>query len=272
MSRDDAVQTTTPLDVGGGGAFIRIDQVCKTFAARDGAPTVAVDNVDLHIGTAEFVSLLGPSGCGKSTLLSLVAGLIQPSSGTGRHRRGGSDRALHEHRHRVPERPAARLAHRARQRPGAVRDARAGPAPARGPRARADRLGRPGRLRVEVPLGALRRHAPARLHLPRADPRPAAAADGRAVRRARRADARAAAGRPAAHLAELAQDGAVRHPQHQRGRVPLRPRGGDDAAPGPHPRGAAHRPAAAARASTCATPRRSPPTCAISTACSRRWE
>ncbi len=81
MSRDDAVQTTTPLDVGGGGAFIRIEKVCKTFAARDGAPTVAVDNVDLHIGDAEFVSLLGPSGCGKSTLLSLVAGLIQPSSG-----------------------------------------------------------------------------------------------------------------------------------------------------------------------------------------------
>jgi len=62
-------------------AFIRADKVCKTFATRDGSPTLAVDHVDLHIDGAEFVSLLGPSGCGKSTLLSLVAGLIQPSSG-----------------------------------------------------------------------------------------------------------------------------------------------------------------------------------------------
>ena len=75
------MKTTSAKDVGAGDAFIRIDQVCKTFAARDGAPIVAVDNVDLHIGGAEFVSLLGPSGCGKSTLLSLVAGLIQPSAG-----------------------------------------------------------------------------------------------------------------------------------------------------------------------------------------------
>ena len=62
--------------------FIRADQVCKTFATRDGSPTLAVDHVDLHIDGAEFISLLGPSGCGKSTLLSLVAGLIQPSAGS----------------------------------------------------------------------------------------------------------------------------------------------------------------------------------------------
>jgi NitT/TauT family transport system ATP-binding protein len=61
--------------------FIRVEKACKTFATRDGSPTTAVDNVDLQIGEAEFVSLLGPSGCGKSTLLSLVAGLIHPTSG-----------------------------------------------------------------------------------------------------------------------------------------------------------------------------------------------
>ena len=61
--------------------FIEIDGVGKSFAARDGSTTVAVDGVDLTIGASEFVSLLGPSGCGKSTLLSLVAGLIQPSRG-----------------------------------------------------------------------------------------------------------------------------------------------------------------------------------------------
>jgi NitT/TauT family transport system ATP-binding protein len=60
---------------------IEVEKICKTFPARDGAPTIAVDNVDLSVGASEFVSLLGPSGCGKSTLLSLIAGLIQPTSG-----------------------------------------------------------------------------------------------------------------------------------------------------------------------------------------------
>src|SRR3990172_3925915 len=30
----------------------------------------------------EFFSILGPSGCGKTTLLKMVAGLVQPSSGS----------------------------------------------------------------------------------------------------------------------------------------------------------------------------------------------
>ncbi|HYD57924.1 MAG TPA: ABC transporter ATP-binding protein [Burkholderiales bacterium] len=80
MTRQGAVQVVSPLDAGG-EPFIRAEKVCKTFATRDGAATTAVDSVDLHIGGAEFVSLLGPSGCGKSTLLSLIAGLIQPSAG-----------------------------------------------------------------------------------------------------------------------------------------------------------------------------------------------
>jgi ABC-type sugar transport system ATPase subunit len=44
---------------------IEVEKICKTFPARDGAPTIAVDNVDLSVGASEFVSLLGPSGCGK---------------------------------------------------------------------------------------------------------------------------------------------------------------------------------------------------------------
>ena len=52
----------------------------------------------------------------------------------------------------------------------------------------------------KYPRRALRRHAAAGLDLPRADPQSAAAPDGRAVRGARRADARPARARPAAHL------------------------------------------------------------------------
>ncbi|MDB5502390.1 MAG: ABCtype nitratesulfonatebicarbonate transport system ATPase component [Tardiphaga sp.] len=44
--------------------------------------TVALGPLDLAIRKGEFVSLLGSSGCGKSTALRIIAGLIQPTSGS----------------------------------------------------------------------------------------------------------------------------------------------------------------------------------------------
>jgi NitT/TauT family transport system ATP-binding protein len=44
--------------------------------------TVALDGIDLELGTGTFVAILGPSGCGKSTLLRLVAGLDAPQRGS----------------------------------------------------------------------------------------------------------------------------------------------------------------------------------------------
>ncbi|WP_216364953.1 ABC transporter ATP-binding protein [Paenibacillus sp. BIHB 4019] len=41
----------------------------------------ALRDIQLTIGSNEFLTILGPSGCGKSTLLRMVAGLDEPSSG-----------------------------------------------------------------------------------------------------------------------------------------------------------------------------------------------
>lgn len=43
---------------------------------------LAVDQVNLNIGSGEFFTLLGPSGCGKTTLLRTIAGFNRQTGGT----------------------------------------------------------------------------------------------------------------------------------------------------------------------------------------------
>ena len=57
-------------------AFVKIENVTKTFA---GLP--AVKNVSIDIVKGELFALLGGSGCGKTTLLRMLAGFETPTAG-----------------------------------------------------------------------------------------------------------------------------------------------------------------------------------------------
>ncbi len=58
-----------------------IEDVSKTYRARDDRPVEALTGISLAVEPQEVVAIVGPSGCGKSTLLNIVAGLLPASSG-----------------------------------------------------------------------------------------------------------------------------------------------------------------------------------------------
>lgn len=60
---------------------ISISHVSMSYVVN-GSPFPVLDDVSLHVGENEFVSLVGPSGCGKSTILKLLSGVVErPTSG-----------------------------------------------------------------------------------------------------------------------------------------------------------------------------------------------
>ncbi|MFO7633351.1 MAG: ABC transporter ATP-binding protein [Caldilinea sp.] len=60
---------------------LQAQHVWKVFGDRPDREVVAVQDLSLHVGENEFVSLVGPSGCGKSTFLMMSGGLESISAG-----------------------------------------------------------------------------------------------------------------------------------------------------------------------------------------------
>ena len=60
--------------------MIRLTAITRTFHMGDQA-VYALNNIDLHIASGEYVSIMGPSGSGKSTLLNIIGLLDKPDNG-----------------------------------------------------------------------------------------------------------------------------------------------------------------------------------------------
>lgn len=61
--------------------MLEIVDLSIEYAAKKGAPHLALDDVSLSVAPGEFVVALGASGCGKTTLLNSIAGFIPPTRG-----------------------------------------------------------------------------------------------------------------------------------------------------------------------------------------------
>ncbi len=64
-----------------GDSQIQIRNLGKTYKS-DKKETVAIDNFNIDIKKGELISIVGPSGCGKTTILRMIAGLMEPTTGT----------------------------------------------------------------------------------------------------------------------------------------------------------------------------------------------
>lgn len=69
-----------------GEAHVVFDDVTLEFNGRP-----AIQHVNFSVDRGRFISIVGPSGCGKSTILNLLAGLLQPTTGTIHYNHGVLD-------------------------------------------------------------------------------------------------------------------------------------------------------------------------------------
>src|ERR1700723_397197 len=64
---------------------LSVRNVYKAFASK-GAEVRVLDGLRLGINEGDFVSIIGPSGCGKTPIFNIIAGLIEPDSGSMHYR------------------------------------------------------------------------------------------------------------------------------------------------------------------------------------------
>lgn len=57
--------------------ILQINNLCKSFA-----DFTAVNDISLEVAAGEIFGFLGPNGAGKTTTIKILAGLLQPDSGT----------------------------------------------------------------------------------------------------------------------------------------------------------------------------------------------
>ncbi len=213
---------------------VSLIDVSKRFALRiDGdVQTVrALDRLSFTVADGEVVALIGPSGCGKTTALRIAMGLETATSGAvtvdGTAVKGcGYDRGIvFQHAELLPWLTA--LQERG-VRPGNEGHARRRAARHRDEISDAGRPADSVKRRPYQLSGGMQQ----RVGIARAlaiDPK--VLADGRAVRRARRADARGFAGRAVGNPRPHQKDDPVRHPRSRRSGAARRPGRGDAARP-----------------------------------------
>ena len=59
---------------------VRLHRVIKIYRSMS-VEVVALRELDLEVGSGEFVAVVGPSGSGKTTMLNIIGGLDRPSAG-----------------------------------------------------------------------------------------------------------------------------------------------------------------------------------------------
>ncbi|OQW59245.1 MAG: spermidine/putrescine ABC transporter ATP-binding protein [Proteobacteria bacterium SG_bin9] len=60
---------------------LSVRNVSKSFRTKTGEVRV-LEDLSFSINERDFVSIIGPSGCGKTTIFNIIAGLLEPDSGS----------------------------------------------------------------------------------------------------------------------------------------------------------------------------------------------
>ena len=61
---------------------MRLENLSKSFQSHDGGLVRVFENLSLDMPAGGVYCITGPSGCGKTTLLNMIAGVLEPDSGT----------------------------------------------------------------------------------------------------------------------------------------------------------------------------------------------